>query len=48
VKDADSAAAVAVTAAARHWQASGRTRCQVSIAALDGNSHTDAATEDSV
>jgi hypothetical protein len=45
VKDADSTAAVAATPAVRHWVVRGRSSCQVSIAALDGNSQTDAATE---
>ncbi|CNL25239.1 Uncharacterised protein [Mycobacterium tuberculosis] len=48
MNDAESAAAVAVAPAARHWVVLGRTKNQVRTAALDGNSHTDAATDDTV
>jgi hypothetical protein len=48
VNDADSAAAVAAAPALCHRVVCRRTRCQVSIAALVGNSQTDAATEVSV
>ncbi len=48
MNDADSAAAVAAAPAVRHSVMRGRSSCQVSNAALSGNSHTAAASELSV
>ena len=48
MNDADSAAAVAATPAVRQAVVTGRSRCQVSIAALVGKSQIEAATEPSV
>ena len=45
MNDADSAAAVAVAPAARHWLTCGLTRTPVSAAAPAGNSQTDTATD---
>ena len=45
MNDADRAAAVADAPAVRHWVLIGRNRNQVKVAALVGNSQTDAASE---
>ena len=45
MNEADSAAAVAAAPAVRHSSVWLRSRCQVRVAALTGNSQTAAATE---